>query len=454
MNDESAPTAESAESDGRRPDEPDERRTTDPDERRTGEPGHEAAAATVRDRIADAVGTVERTETLPVGTAIGRPLAEPVTARRPVPHYDRIAVNGVAVSADATAGAGPDQPVRLPVDGEGCSGEGAVPVDTGESLPAGADAVVPADAVERTTPDLRSVSDPDERVSVTRPVDPGSGVEPAGAEFETGETVFAAGRRLRPSDPGLCVAVGRTRVEAVQRPAVGVVPTGEGLVAGDPEPGEAVETNGRTLSALVERWGGKVTYRDAVATDPHALRAAVERDLTKDLLVTTGGTGAGSRDRIFEVLADLGTVHDRGVALNPGGTAGFAVVRERPVVVLPGDPVDCLVAALALAGPAVSRLAGRGPVETPTTTGRLVSRIDSERGTETVVPVAVESGADEAGGSGEGNTGDPIVEPLATPATATRATVARADGWVTVPASSPGAATGETVTVAAPEMPL
>jgi molybdopterin molybdotransferase len=410
----------------------------------------ERAVAAVRDRIAETVGTVERTETLPVGTAIERPLANPVTARRPLPHYDRAAVDGVAVAAAATRDASPDRPVEFGLaTGETHDAEGdAVPVDAGDDLPGGTDAVVPAAAVDRDSPALETVSDTDERVSVTAPVEPGANVEPAGSEFEAGETVFESGRRLRPSDPALCVTVGRTRVEAVQRPAVGIVPTGDGLVAGDPDPGEAVETNGRTLSALVERWGGKVTYRDAVETDPHALRAAVERDLTKDLLVTTGGTGAGSRDRLYDVLADLGEVHARGVALDPGGTAGFAVVRERPVVVLPGHPVGCLAAALALAGPAVSRLAGRGPVETSTTTGRLTSRIDSERGTETVVPVAVERADDELDAAAQ------TVEPLATPATATRATVARADGWVTVAAESAGAAAGETVTVAAPERPL
>jgi len=411
--------------------------------------GERAAVAAVCERIAEAVEAVERTERLPVGTALGRPLAEAVTARRSLPHYDRVTVDGFAVSAAATSDASADHPVLFtPKTVDGTAPERrAVPVEPGDELPESADAVVPAAAVERKGPDLESVDDPDERISLTTPVEPGAGVDPSGTEFEAGETVFAAGRRLRPSDPALCVAVGRTRVEAVQRPAVGIVPTGDGLVAGDPTPGEAVETNGRTLSALVERWGGKVTYRDAVETDRHALRAAVERDLTKDLLVTTGGTGGGSNDRIYDVLADLGEVYARGVALEPGGSAGFAVVRERPVVVLPGDPVGCLVAAVSLAGPAVSRLAGRGDLKTPTTEGRLANRIDSERGIETVVPVAVERADGDT-------TAAPTVEPLATPATVTRATAARADGWVTVAAPSAGAAAGETVTVAAPETPL
>jgi len=438
------------------------------------EPGGDPPpVSAVQERIAEAVTPLDHTETLPVGAAIGRPLAEPVTARRALPHYDRVSTDGFAVRAAATSDADPEQPVRLEIAGRteadpdrGTGGDDgaavpvddgatvpvdasvAVPVDDGAPLPDGADAVVASDAVEDGSPD---------RITVSNPVAAGAGVRAAGSDFEGGETVLAAGRRLRPSDPALCVAVGRTRVEAVQRPTVGIVPTGERLVEGDPAPGEVVETDGRTLSALVERWGGKVTYRDAVDTDPHALRAAVERDLTRDFLVTTGGTGRGSTDRIDDVLGGLGDVRVRNVALEPGGTAGFAVVRERPVVVLPGDPVGCLVAAVTLLGPAVTRLAGRDAPSTPTTDGRLASDIGSERGVRTVVPVAVgrdggdgetEAIDDSAIEAGDDDAIEATVDPLATPATATQATVARADGWVGIPASVDGRAADETVTVA------
>jgi len=422
------------------------------------EPGGDPPpVSAVQKRIAEAVKPLDHTETLPVGTAIGRPLAEPITARRALPHYDRVSTDGFAVRAAATSDADPERPVRLEIVGRteadpdrGTGGDdgAAVPVDAGAPLPDGADAVVTSEAVEDASPD---------RIAVPNPVASGAGVRAAGSDFERGETVLAAGRRLRPSDPALCAAVGRTRVEAVQRPTVGIVPTGERLVEGDPEPGEVVETDGRTLSALVERWGGKVTYRDAVDTDPHALRAAIERDLTRDLLVTTGGTGRGSTDRIDDVLGDLGDVRVRNVALEPGGTAGFAVVRERPVVVLPGDPVGCLVAAVTLLGPAVTRLAGRDAPSTPTTDGRLASDIGSERGVRTVVPVAVgrdggdgetEAIDDSAIEAGDDDAIEATVDPLATPATATQATVARADGWVGIPASVDGRAADETVTVA------
>jgi len=68
-----------------------------------------------------------------------------------------------------------------------------------------------------------------------------------------------------------------------------VIPTGEELVQSDPGPGEVIETNGLTVSRLVERWGGEARYRDVVTDDEDALSAAIEADLDADVVVTTGG---------------------------------------------------------------------------------------------------------------------------------------------------------------------
>lgn len=388
------------------------------------------------DRLRTHLAQVDRTERLPVSTAVGRPLAEPVVARRPVPHYDQVTRDGFAVRADDTTGATASCPAVLPV-GDRVDGGRAVAVDAGDELPTGADAVVGAGATADGGPALDTVSEPagdESDLTVAESAEPGDGVCERGADVAVDEPVRPAAHRLRRSDPALCGAVGRTRVEVVQRPAVGVVPTGHGVVGGDPAAGETVETNGTTVAEYVEGWGGKVTYRDAVATDRYALRAAVERDLTKDLLVTVGGTGAGEFDRVAGVLADLGAVLVDGVALDPGGTARLAVVRDRPVVALPGDPVAAFVAMTRFVGPAVTTLAGR-PTPTPdTAVAALSDPLESERDVQSVVPVAFEDDEPPHNGTDPVTSpdgGDPLYvrpvsdEPLST--------LARADGWVAVP---------------------
>ncbi|MFC6976240.1 molybdopterin-binding protein [Halomicroarcula sp. GCM10025709] len=113
-------------------------------------------------------------------------------------------------------------------------------------------------------------------------------VSDAGIDPET--PVFERGHQIRPADVGLLRAAGVTELLVYQRPQVGIVPTGDELVQHGAGADERVETAGFTLSQYVDRWGGKVTYRDPVADDRPALRMAVQRDLTRDVLVVTGTT--------------------------------------------------------------------------------------------------------------------------------------------------------------------
>ncbi|ELZ24835.1 molybdenum cofactor synthesis protein [Halosimplex carlsbadense 2-9-1] len=401
------------------------------------------ALAAVRERLDELVAPVDRTETLPVSTAVGRTLVAAVTARRPVPGFDQAARDGFAVRAGDVESATERDPVALslaerPDDGTAAGvapGEGTR-VDAGRSVPEGADAVVTLDAVDAPAADLSTVDDAE--LSVTEPVEPGGAVRSTGADVANGEEVLTAGDRVGPSDPALCTAVGRTRVEVRQRPTVGIVPVGGSLTGGDPGPGEVVETDGTTAAEFVERAGGKVVLRDPVEPERYALRPAVERDLTKDLLVTVGGTGAGESDRIVDVVDGLGDVLVDGVAVEPAGTTALSVVRERPVLSVPGDPVAAFVATTRLVAPAVARLAEREPPEPRTVAAKLGGPVESERGVESVVPVAL----DASGGDGTETTAVASAvtdEPLST--------LARADGWVTVPAERGGLPAGETVSV-------
>jgi molybdopterin molybdotransferase len=399
------------------------------------------------ERVREAVHPVERTERIPVTSAVGRVLAEDVRARRPVPHYDRAAMDGFAVRAEDTFGASARSPavLRNASDAGDAGGDdrdsapevdpgAAVRVHTGSRVPRGADAVL---KIEDAT--VRGGD-----VEAETPVAGGENVAPVGEDVAEGTAIFESGRRIRGSDLALCKTAGRTRVEVAARPTVGVVPTGEELVDAGPAPGEVVETNGLTVSTLVERWGGKPTYRNVVDDEYHALRAAIERDLTKDLLVTTGGTSVGERDLVPDVVDDLGEILVHGVALKPGHPVGVGIVRETPVLMLPGYPVSCLVTAVQFARRAVKR-AGRLPLEPhPTTAATLAEKIPSEVGVRTFARVSLTT---ESGDASDGDAETPTVRPVRTGGAGVLSSVAAADGWVPVPESREGIPVGETVAV-------
>jgi len=234
---------------------------------------------------------------------------------------------------------------------------------------------------------------------------------------------------------------GHEEVEVYERPSVSVVPTGEELVpAGEePEPGEIVETNGLVVSRLVERWGGSASYRDIVTDDVDALAAAIDRDVGHDVVVTIGGTSVGERDLLPGVIGDRGSVVVHGLAVRPGHPAGFGVVDDTLVLMLPGYPVSSLVVATQLLRPALATAGGFEPDPVPETAGVLERKLPSEPGVRTFARVAVEAGDMDGG---------PVaVTPTRTSGAGVLSSVTLSDGWVVVPEDPEGYEAGREVAV-------
>ncbi|MFC5972436.1 gephyrin-like molybdotransferase Glp [Halomarina salina] len=405
--------------------------------------------ADARRRLLDAATPHERTDSVVTADAAGRALATDVTATTDVPHYRRAAMDGWAVRASDTFGAGDRSPAILRADAAGADSvapETAVRVHTGSALPEGADAVVMIEETDRFGDD----------VEVFDAVAQGENVSPVGEDVTEGEHLFDAGHRLRASDLGLLRSTGVRTVEVYDAPDIAVIPTGEELVTADPEPGEVVETNGLTVSRLVEGWGGSARYRDVVTDDRDSLAEAIERDLDADVVVTTGGSSVGERDLLPAVVDDLGEVLVHGVALQPGHPGGLGMVEGTPVVMLPGYPVACIVNAVQFLRPLLKHVGHLPDAPHPTREARLDRKIRSEVGVRTFVRVRLSettdgeaASEDEEASDGDDDTADlPTATPTRAGGAGVLSSVALSDGWVVVPESREGVPAGETVTVA------
>jgi molybdopterin molybdotransferase len=364
------------------------------------------------------LGSIDRTETVPLPEADGRVLAGPVPAERAQPHYRRATRDGYAIRAAD----GEPSATLNPTEGAVGAGEAAW-VHTGSAVPDGADSVVMVEAVRET----------EAGIEVREPVTAGQHVVPVGADLAAGTPLFEAGHRLRPGDLGALKVAGVRSVSVIDRPEVAVLPTGEELVERDPGPGEVVETNGLVGSRQVRRWGGRPRYREVVTDDETALREAIERDLDADLVVTTGGSSVGARDLLPQVVADRGEVLVDGLAVRPGGTAGLGAVEDTPVAMLPGTPMASLVLGWLLVRPALQSAVGTAVVSPPTVAARLDAAIESVEGRRTVHGLRLADGpegpvASESGGHG-------------------LTSLSGIDGWVQIPEAVSALAAGEPVTV-------
>ncbi|HKB04917.1 MAG TPA: gephyrin-like molybdotransferase Glp, partial [Gemmataceae bacterium] len=290
--------------------------------------------------------------------AAGRVLTAEVVAAVCVPHFDRAAYDGYAVRGEETFGAGEYNPLSLRVVGEAMpgrpfgkalgSGE-AVRIMTGSPVPAGADAILPAETAEESGNVLK----------VTEPVAPGKNVGKTGEDIRAGRTVLPSGRVLRPQDVGLLASIGVASVNVVRPPRVAILVTGDELLPPGAKPVDhrIVDSNSVMLHALVRRDGGEPLATRHLPDDPGAIRAAMSAP-DWDVLLVSGGTSVGREDHAPKLVAELGELPVHGVALRPASPAGVGFIGGRPVFLLPGNPVSCLCAYDLFASRAVRRMSG------------------------------------------------------------------------------------------------
>ena len=292
-------------------------------------------------------------ETVPIDAAAGRVTAEPTQSFVDLPPFASSAMDGFAVRAA-------DVPGTLTVVEEVAAGSpsgralppgDAMAISTGGVVPDGADAVVPVEHVVQT----------ENRVEIAGAVDIGANIRPRGGDVVAGQTVVEAGVRLGATQLGALAAAGVARLACARRPRVAVIATGSELVPpGTPlRPGQVYEANALMLAAALAETGAEVERLPSVADDEAAHRAAIERGLEADVLVTSGGVSVGPHDLVRRIEAELGVeeIFWR-VAVRPGKPVSFGVRGATLVFGLPGNPVSSLVGCELFVKPALRAFLG------------------------------------------------------------------------------------------------
>jgi molybdopterin molybdotransferase len=383
--------------------------------------------------LLEAAEPVERTERVPLGEANGRVVARAATSTLDVPPFDRAAMDGYAVIAEDTFGAGPYAPKSLTIVEKVFTGQ--VPrltvghgqcteIATGAPMPAGADAVVMVEETEKASAD---------EVRVLTPVYPKQHVGRRAADIAAGAPLLGPGDVLNPSRVGALAAIGVTHVDVFARPRIAILSTGNEIVEpGRPlEPGQIYDINRFTLNAVITAHGGEPVVLPTAPDTIGELTTAVRNASSEDMLVFSGGSSVGERDLILDVLQQLGEVVFHGIALKPGKPTVFGRIGKQPVLGMPGYPASCLSNAYMLLVPMLRRLARLPEHQPRTITLPLARRVVSTTGRHQFYTVRV-------------------VDGTATPAfkaSGDITSMSQADGYIEIPAQTDIVEAGELVDV-------
>jgi molybdopterin molybdotransferase len=381
-----------------------------------------AERASVSEAIAwvDRYSKIQNAESVAVGAAVGRILAEPLFSLADVPPVDTASHDGYALRSCETVGAGSYNPLPFCLQDyqAALSPFSAALVTNGTTLPMGADAVAPFDLAQAGP----------EGANLIGSVAQGEGVSVKGQEVQMGTSLIETSRPLRTSDIGLIASFGIKRVGVIRRPSVRIILAGRKPSLSQ----KLADANGPMLRALVVRDGGTIEICKYGITNRDAIAEWIARP-GADLVLVCGRTGVGADDEAPLALAASGTLDVHGIAVRPGGSAGMGCAGQIPVILLPGSPLDCLCAYDLFACRLIRNLSGRGPcLPYRVQQAKLKRKIVSSVGTVELCRVLLIAGD---------------VLPLGTADSGGLASVVRADGFIMVPATLEGYAPGATVDV-------
>ena len=390
-------------------------------------------------------------ETIPLDeNALGRTTAEAVWAKVSSPNYHASAMDGFAVRAENTEGAGPGSPVILFTVSQSADSPMTAYVDTGDPLPDWANAVIPIENTEPLDKDgtLTAAIRGPASVRIRAAVAPWTHVRPLGEDIVATQLVLPAGHTLRPADLGAVAAAGHVELRVARRPTVGILPTGSELVpiGSELKPGNILEYNSLVLAAQIKAMGAEPLRFAITADDFDAICARVEEAARKcDLILLNAGSSAGAEDFSAKVVEKLGMLLVHGVAVRPGHPVIIGLIDRQskikgkkiriPILGVPGYPVSAALTVDIFVEPIIAQWLGRPPLELPEVEAFLTRKITSPAGDDDYIRVAL------------GRVGGKLLAaPLARGAGVITSLV-RADGLLILPRGEQGAEAGQKVRV-------
>jgi len=328
-------------------------------------------------------------------------------------------MDGFAIKASDSYGAGPDTPVSFQID------RNAWPINTGRPIGDGVDAVVMIENVHFTG---------DVVFQVEKALVPWENVRRVGEDFVASEMILPARHQITAYDLGALLAAGLTQVEVMKRPVVMLIPTGSELVQPeefcDQTSGQAkiIEFNTVMLAGLVDDHGG-IAIRKPIVKDKFDLikSAIMEAVASKaDIVVINAGSSAGSEDYTAAAIREMGELLVHGVAMMPGKPTILGVVNGKPVIGNPGYPVSSVLSFELFGVPLLRRMQGLPGWSRPTVSAVTTRKISSKLGREEFFRVKL------------GRVGDRITAAPLPRGAGSITTLTRADGIIRIPLRSEG----------------
>ncbi len=277
-------------------------------------------------------------EWIPIEEAVGRIIAEDLTAKLDLPRFDNSAMDGYAVkvadagktvSCDTSIFAGDHATLKV-VEGM------AIKIMTGAPIPEGCDAIVP---VEQVTVDGAIITLPEG-------IKHDAFIRWAGEDIKSGTPFLRAGERVSAYTIAMLASQGMSHIKVKRKIRVAVFGTGDELRPHfeSIEPHQLYNSNTPMFLARAKELGCETQYIRSSKDTMHALQDAIGQALHADIIITSGGISMGDKDFTKAAFASVGMqLFFEGVEIKPGKPTAFGKIGDTVIINLPGNPLASMV---------------------------------------------------------------------------------------------------------------
>jgi molybdopterin molybdotransferase len=298
-------------------------------------------------------------EKVSIENSYKRVLASDVYAKISLPPFDRVSMDGYALRAEDTFQASEDSPVILKLIDIIKAGDvptkkiekgTCIEVNTGVPLPKGANGVVMIEFTDNKDGDI----------IIYDSVALGQHITPKGSDITEGELLIPKGTILSPDKIGALSATGTYELSVFSKPKVAVISTGNELIEPikELEYGQIYDINSQTILNAVKSCGCIPLFGGIVKDNYEDVIKRINEVSQAEVIITSGGTSAGTGDVLRRVLDDMGNTIVHGIALKPGKPTLIGMIKDKLFFGLPGFPVAALVTFYVFVAPFLKRFSG------------------------------------------------------------------------------------------------
>jgi molybdopterin molybdotransferase len=279
-------------------------------------------------------------ETVPFEQALGRVLAENIKADRDLPPYNRVTMDGIAISykaieqgvttftIKATQAAG-DTPKEI------TNADECIEIMTGAALPETTDTIIRYEDLE--------IKDKTATLLIGT-IKQGQNVHRKGSDKKEDEVVVKANQIVTPAVISMAASVGKTELTVNKNPKVVIISTGDELVEVNetPTPYQIRRSNNYTIKAVLAQHSLNSDMLH-IPDEPSAIKRNIEACLQEyNVIILSGGISMGKFDYLPKGLEELGVqklFHK--VQQRPGKPFWFGKHNNGTIVfAFPGNPVS------------------------------------------------------------------------------------------------------------------